>query len=345
MERLGVAVLSLFSAVIVIVLLVLVAATIVAAQLTAVALIALLPFAVLGGALPGAGRAVLWRWFSSFARALLAILMMSMFLAFLLVTTRAVLAAESGTSLLMRMASLNLVTILAFVARRRMLQAGHRIAGNFGSRLGGMKYGGHHDQSILGPAVVGGATGFGLAHLAREVHEEHSHLTGPMRRAAAWSTKVGAAAASGGTSAAVGAAAGGAAGAAASKAGGGGAKNAGGGAHGCGWDHEPGRRSRLGWWGSATRGGNTRPGGGSPVGGRGPRVPRATNASRTADATRGQPTRQQLSPSGSSAAEANRRGPGRRGCHSRAGGTATAGDESQDAIGVQAHARGARRAS
>src|SRR5205807_8766255 len=148
MDRLGVALLSLISALIVIILLVLVAATIVAAQLVAVALIAVLPFAVLGGALPGAGRAFLWRWVALYARALLAIVMMSLFLAFLLLTTRAVLSAETGTSLLVREASLNLVTILAFVARKRILAAGHRIGHSTGARLARMRIGGSHGAQV-----------------------------------------------------------------------------------------------------------------------------------------------------------------------------------------------------
>jgi hypothetical protein len=182
MERLGVAAMSLFAAAIIIVLLVLVAGTVVAAQLVAVVLIALTPFAALGGALPGAGRQVLWRWVASFARALLAILLMSSFLAFLLVTSKAVFDTTVNDSLLVRMVALNLVTIVAFVARKKMLAAGHRVATNFGQRLGSASIGGHK-ASWMAPAAAGGATGFAFAQHLRDVTADGHQVTGPLGRA------------------------------------------------------------------------------------------------------------------------------------------------------------------
>jgi len=181
MERLGMAALALFAALIVMVLLVMVAGTVVAAQLVAVVLIALTPFAVLGGALPGAGRQMLWRWMAGFARTLLTILMMSSFLAFLLVTTKAVFDTTTGDALLVRMVALNLVTIVAFVARKRMLAAGHRVATNFGQRLGSGSVGGHR-SSWMAPTAVGGATGFALSQHLREMSAEGRQVTGPLGR-------------------------------------------------------------------------------------------------------------------------------------------------------------------
>ncbi len=181
MERLGTAALALIAATIIVILLVLVAGTVVAAQLVAVVLIALTPFAVLGGALPGAGRQMLWRWMAGFARALLTILLMSAFLAFLLVTTKAVFDTTGGNDLLVRMVALNLVTIVAFVARKRLLAAGHRVATNFGQRLGSASVGGHR-SSWMAPAAVGGATGFALSQHLREVTAEGRQVTGPLGR-------------------------------------------------------------------------------------------------------------------------------------------------------------------
>jgi len=181
MERLGMAALALFAAIVIMVLLVLVAGTVVAAQLVAVVLIALTPFAVLGGALPGAGRQMLWRWMAGFARTLLTILLMSAFLAFLLVTTQAVFDTTTGDALLVRMAALNLVTIVAFVARKRMLAAGQRVATNFGQRLGSASVGGHR-SSWMAPAAVGGATGFALSQHLREMSVEGHQVTGPLGR-------------------------------------------------------------------------------------------------------------------------------------------------------------------
>jgi hypothetical protein len=179
MERLGVAALTLISSLIILVLLVLVAGTIVAAQLVAVALIAVLPFAVLGGALPGGGRQALWRWAASFARALLAIVAMSMCLAFLLVTSNSILSSQSSQGLLVRMVTLNAVTITAFVARRRFLEAGQRLATTFGQRLGQMSVGGQ-GAGWMGPAAVGGLTGFALARQMREGAVDGQEIVRPV---------------------------------------------------------------------------------------------------------------------------------------------------------------------
>lgn len=179
MERLGVVALTLISSLIILILLVLVAGTIVAAQLVAVALIAVLPFAVLGGALPGGGRQALWRWAASFARALLAIVAMSMCLAFLLVTSNAILSSQSSQGLLVRMVTLNAVTVTAFVARRRFLEAGQRLATTFGQRLGQMSVGGQ-GAGWMGPAAVGGLTGFALARQMREGAVDGQEIVHPV---------------------------------------------------------------------------------------------------------------------------------------------------------------------
>ena len=182
MERLGTAGLTLVAALIVTILLVLVAGTIVAAQIVAVALIAILPFAVLGGVLPGGGRQAFWRWVSTFARALLAILAMSVCLTFLLVTSRAILATESSNELMVRLSTLIAVTITAFVARRRFLEAGQRLAASLGQKLGGMGVGGARGSSWVGPAAVGGLTGFALARQLREGAVDGQELTRPVTR-------------------------------------------------------------------------------------------------------------------------------------------------------------------
>jgi len=134
-ERLGVAVLVLVAAGILVISLALVAGSVVVAQVVAVGLIALMPFAALAAALPGAGRAAMWRWATALLRALVTIVVMSAFLTFLLLASDALLASTQGQSLLVQMAVLNLVAILGIVLRHRLARSGRRAATGVGRRL------------------------------------------------------------------------------------------------------------------------------------------------------------------------------------------------------------------
>lgn len=134
-DRLGVAVLVLAASVTLMVSLGLIAGTVILAQLVAVMLIALMPFAALAAALPGAGRSVLWLWGTAFVRALATIVVMAAFLTFLLLVGDALLASGQGQSLLVQMAVLNLVAVLGFSLRKRLLAAGRSTVDRAGRRL------------------------------------------------------------------------------------------------------------------------------------------------------------------------------------------------------------------
>jgi hypothetical protein len=135
-ERLGVAVLVVIAAGILVLSLSLVAGSVVLAQLVAVGLIALMPFAGLAAALPGAGRMVTWYWATALARALTTIVVMSVFLTFLLLASDALLTSTRGDSLLVQMATLNLVAILGISLRHRLARSGRRAVTSMGHRLG-----------------------------------------------------------------------------------------------------------------------------------------------------------------------------------------------------------------
>jgi hypothetical protein len=135
-ERLGVAVLVVIAAGILVLSLSLVAGSVVLAQLVAVGLIALMPFAGLAAALPGAGRMLTWYWATALARALTTIVVMSVFLTFLLLASDALLTSTRGDSLLVQMATLNLVAILGISLRRRLARSGRRAVTSTGHRLG-----------------------------------------------------------------------------------------------------------------------------------------------------------------------------------------------------------------
>ena len=135
-ERLAVAILVLAASAILMASLGAVAGSVVMAQVVAVALIGLMPFAALAAALPGSGRSVMWHWGTALARALATIVVMAGFLTFLLLAGDALLQSGQSQSLLVRMAMLNMVALLGFSLRRRLLRAGHRATERVGRRLG-----------------------------------------------------------------------------------------------------------------------------------------------------------------------------------------------------------------
>ena len=148
-ERLGVALLVLVAAAVLVVCLGLVAGSVVTAQVAAVGLIALTPLAALAAALPGAGRAAMWRWAAALLRALLTILVMSTFLTFLLLATDTLLSHAQGQSLLAQMAMLNVVAILGIGLRKRLLGSGHRAITSATRRL---EAGQRFRSDAVGPA-------------------------------------------------------------------------------------------------------------------------------------------------------------------------------------------------
>lgn len=178
-ERLVASAMVVFAALVVMVLLVLVAGTLVAAQLLAVGLIAVMPFALASGVLPGGGRQMLWRWIAGVLRALAAILMMAVFLSFFLVSVNAMLAATEAESLFVRFAVLDLLVILMFMVRSRLLRAGKSLADNVGRRLEGARVGGTNGGAWMRPAAVGAAAGAGVAALWDENNQEVSKVARP----------------------------------------------------------------------------------------------------------------------------------------------------------------------
>jgi hypothetical protein len=95
-----------------------------------------MPFAGLAAALPGAGRMLTWYWATALARALVTIVVMSVFLTFLLLASDALLTSTRGDSLLVQMATLNVVAILGISLRHRFARSGRRAATSIGRRLG-----------------------------------------------------------------------------------------------------------------------------------------------------------------------------------------------------------------
>jgi hypothetical protein len=161
-SRLFGAVLTFAAATGMVILMTLVALTIVVAQMLAVVLFAVAPFALLAAVLPGAGRELAWRWIAALIRVVLAVVGMSFVLSLLLLTITALLEATSDLGVIERFALVNTVVVAMLIARKRILYAGHALAGSFGQRLATHRAGGARAAPWLAAPAVAGATGFAI---------------------------------------------------------------------------------------------------------------------------------------------------------------------------------------
>lgn len=161
-NRLFGAVLTFGAAGVMTVLVALVSLTVVVAQMLAIVLFALAPFALLAGILPGGGREAAWRWVAALVRVVLAVIGMSAVLSVLLLTIQALLEASTGAGLVERFALVNVVVVAAFVARKRVISAGHGLAASMGQRLSSRRVGGDRAAPWLAAPAAAGATGFAL---------------------------------------------------------------------------------------------------------------------------------------------------------------------------------------
>jgi hypothetical protein len=177
------AVLTLTAATTVLVLLALMAMTLAVAQVLAIVLFVMAPLAFLGGIVPGAGREVLWRWATALLRVVIAVVGMSFLLALLLMTVTAVLSGTEPLGLVERFALLNTVVVAMFVARKRILTAGHTATAQLGQRLSSHRAGGVREAHWMTTPAVAGATGFALGSaLGPDRSSRSSRLAGTMGR-------------------------------------------------------------------------------------------------------------------------------------------------------------------
>lgn len=160
--RLFGAVLTMVAALIMAVLITLVAVTVVAAQVVAIVLFSIAPFAMLAGVLPAGGRTLAWAWLGALGRVVLAVVGMSFLLSLLLLTVQAMLAGTADASILERFALVNLVVVVMFIARKRILAGGHNIASQFAQRMATRRPGGERVAGWTTAPAVAGITGFAL---------------------------------------------------------------------------------------------------------------------------------------------------------------------------------------
>lgn len=165
--RTGASLLLLLAAIIVLLSLTLIAVTVIAAQFVGVGLIMVLPIALVVGMVPGAGRQLLWRWVGLAGKCVVAILALSFLLTFFAIAAGGVLNAFPGP-ILVPLFALDILALILFFARKRVLHAGQRAGQRIGGHLESRSIGG--SRGGLGMAAAGAAgVGFGVSeHLASE---------------------------------------------------------------------------------------------------------------------------------------------------------------------------------
>ena len=132
-ERLFGAVLAFFAAAIMAVLVGLVALTVVVAQLAVAVAFVALPFAAAVAVLPGSGRSLAVRWMVMILRSVLAMVGMSFLLAVMLMLIQALLAGSDSMPLFARFTLVDVSVVVAILARKRLISAGHGFAAGVGA--------------------------------------------------------------------------------------------------------------------------------------------------------------------------------------------------------------------
>ena len=168
-QRLFGAVLAFFAAAIMAVLVGLVALTVVVAQLAVAVAFVALPFAAAVAVLPGSGRSLAVRWMVMILRSVLAMVGMSFLLAVMLMLIQALLAGSDSMPLFARFALVDVSVVVAILARKRLISAGHGFAAGVGAAAAAARpgAGGNAPRRPMSSAGAAGVSGFGLASSAR----------------------------------------------------------------------------------------------------------------------------------------------------------------------------------
>lgn len=177
-ERLGSAVLAMFASAAVMVLLGLVGFTVITATIVLAALFAaaglVAPFAVL----PGAGRAVLWKWCAAVVRAALAVIGMAFLLVVLASAVTGFLSSTGGQPPVVRFLLIGAAVAFMFVLRKRIVHAAANVAQQLGDHLTAQRLGtgARSAGRWVAPAAAGSITGMALATEVARTHKKGRQL-------------------------------------------------------------------------------------------------------------------------------------------------------------------------
>lgn len=172
-ERLGSAVLSMFVGGLVLILLGLLAFTVITSVVILACLFAAATLVAPCVVLPGAGRAVLWRWVAAVVRVLMAVVGMALLLVILSSAVTAFLTSTDGQPPIMRFLLVMASVVFMFVARKRIIHTGSNIAQSLGDHLSSRRPGSAsaHPARWLAPAAAGAATGLSLGRQVNQVRQ------------------------------------------------------------------------------------------------------------------------------------------------------------------------------
>jgi hypothetical protein len=177
-ERLGSAVLAMFASAAVMVLLGLVGFTVITATIVLAALFAaaglVAPFAVL----PGAGRAVLWKWCAAVVRAALAVIGMAFLLVVLSSAVTGFLSSTDNQPPVVRFLLIGAAVAFMFLLRKRIVHAAANVAQQLGDHLAAQRpgTGARSASRWVAPAAAGSITGIALASELGRTHKKGREL-------------------------------------------------------------------------------------------------------------------------------------------------------------------------
>ena len=169
-DRLLAAVIAFWGSEIVIVLAMFIAFLLAVAQFALVGCVIAFPFVSFLALLPGGGRQWLWKWVTAILVAFSSVIATLVALSLMLVSVDAVVAAESGSALIITMAALDILAIAGIIALIKFRKGLRRTARKIGSSLDSMRVGGAGaGHRWLSPSQSA-AAGFGVGSAATALY-------------------------------------------------------------------------------------------------------------------------------------------------------------------------------
>ncbi|MFF2378343.1 hypothetical protein ACFVUW_28535 [Streptomyces xiamenensis] len=138
-------------------------------------------WALCAGILPGGGRAVLWRWLSAIAKAVLGVVLSILFLAIFILIVLALVEADTGDVLAVKFMVIDITAIAGLAGHKRIKQAGQSIAVNLNRRLASARVGGS-GRSVFNSPGRYAETAPGLKQMWGEARGEARRVSEPVNR-------------------------------------------------------------------------------------------------------------------------------------------------------------------
>ncbi|WSM44658.1 hypothetical protein OIE78_34375 (plasmid) [Streptomyces cellulosae] len=139
-------------------------------------------WALAAGILPGGGRAVLWRWFSAIAKAILGVALAILFLGVFIVVILALIDADTGKVLAVKFITIDIAAVAGLVGQKKIKETARQVAVNLNRRLANARVGGSR-QSVFNSFGRYAETAPGLKQLFGEAKGEARKVSRPLAQA------------------------------------------------------------------------------------------------------------------------------------------------------------------